>query len=528
MSHSSQVYEINEGTTLFNNKGTSSGAPVQLNAKGNLGQSHNFLGNEVTGLFSSKGNAGAGYGHSGGGKQPECSGSAMVADMPLCGDITKILAKWIVDSGASSHMVNDSSLLTNAKTVGDKGGKVHLPTGSVAHELYSGQVRGIGREEDGLYVFNSTSKKSVALQAQSPSSVAETLNVPRLIHTVNIIKAHNKVVHVALWHKRFGHAPLDTLKKLNGFHDFQAVECSSKDLYIPTYDGKRYFLALSDDCSRYTWLFILPTKAEVVVVLRYFFAMIKNVHSTSVKFFRSDNGCEFFNSHMSELLQSLGIIHQSSCIYTLQQNGVAERRHRYILEVARALRFQASVPLRFWGECVNTVVYIINRLPSTILHKKSPFEIIFGHSPSLQHMRVFGCLGYVATVRRPDKFAPRAYPTVFLGYSTTQKGYRMFGLHTKDFHISRDVVFKEDVFLFQHISPTSSTLFPVLDLATILSVAPIYSSWSVPAQSIPSFFPVSPASSDSARPSIPFSLANGLTDHVLINDSPIIAPSVES
>ncbi|XP_075101462.1 uncharacterized protein LOC107791836 [Nicotiana tabacum] len=361
MSHSSQVSEINEGITLFSNKGTSSGAPVQLNGKENLEQNYSFLENEVTALFSSKTNASAGYGHSRGGnrsakeegwiwytvnyaqtnvsnyvsdtstgpaqagptanflgtsqtqqasqnfqtkipqftqeqysqifqlleKQPKCSGSAMAAIMPLCGDITKILAKWIVDSGASSHLVNDSSWLVNAKTVGGKGGKVRLPTGSVAHDLFSGQVRRIGREEDGLYVFNSTSNKSISLQAQS--TIAETLNVPSAMPTVNIIKAHNKVVNVALWHKRLGHVPLDTLQKLKGFHDFQVAECSSK-ARIPTYDGKKHFLTLVDDCSRYTWLFLLLTKVEVIVVLTSLFTMIKNFYSASVNFVRSDNG----------------------------------------------------------------------------------------------------------------------------------------------------------------------------------------------------------------------------------------------
>ncbi|XP_070031810.1 uncharacterized protein [Nicotiana tomentosiformis] len=280
LSQSSQVSEVNEGTTLFSNKGTSSGAPIQLNAKGNHGQNHSFLGNEVTALFSSKGNAGASYGHSGGknhsvygyrsrrnnlhydycnfkgstanfagvsqvqqasqnfqagipqftqeqynqilqllGKQPECSGSAMAVGMPLCGDITKILAKWIVDSGASNHM-----LTKEIRWV-----VMFFLDFFIFQELFSGQVRGIGREEDGIYVFNSTPKKSVALQAQSQSSVGDTLNVPRPINTVNIIKAPNKVVSIALWHKRLGHAPLDTLQKINGSHDFHVVECSSKD-----------------------------------------------------------------------------------------------------------------------------------------------------------------------------------------------------------------------------------------------------------------------------------------------------------
>ncbi|XP_070005029.1 uncharacterized protein [Nicotiana sylvestris] len=126
----------------------------------------------------------------------------------------------------------------------------------------------------------------------------------------------------------------------------------------------------------------------------------QNVYSASAKVFQSDNGSKFLNS----------------------QNGVAKRRHQYILEMARSLRFQASVPLKFWGECVTTTVYIINRLPSTVLQGKSPFEALNGHVPSLDHMRVFACLGYVIDVRKSDKFALRAIPAVFLGYSMTSKG----------------------------------------------------------------------------------------------------------
>ena len=70
---------------------------------------------------------------------------------------------------------------------------------------------------------------------------------------------------------------------------------------------------------------------------------------------------------MSELFKSQGIIHQSLCPYTPQQNGVVERKHRHIMETARAIRFQGHIPIRFWGECVLVVVYIINRIPSTML-----------------------------------------------------------------------------------------------------------------------------------------------------------------
>ena len=116
---------------------------------------------------------------------------------------------------------------------------------------------------------------------------------------------------------------------------------------VPTYDGKKYFLTLVDDYSRYTWIFLLNSKSEVIVALTDFFLMMKNVHSAVIKILRTDSGCEFFKSQVSILLKSLEILHQRSCVYTPQQNGIVERKHRSILDMARALRFQASIPLKY-------------------------------------------------------------------------------------------------------------------------------------------------------------------------------------
>ena len=102
--------------------------------------------------------------------------------------------------------------------------------------------------------------------------------------------------------------------------------------------------------------------------------MVKTQFNVQVKIFRSDNGGEFFNAQVSDLFQSQGIIHQSSCPYTPQQNGVVERKHRHIMETARAIRFQGNIPIKFWGECALAAVYIINRIPSTVLLNKSPLE----------------------------------------------------------------------------------------------------------------------------------------------------------
>ncbi|XP_019239769.1 PREDICTED: uncharacterized protein LOC109219749 [Nicotiana attenuata] len=108
---------------------------------------------------------------------------------------------------------------------------------------------------------------------------------------------------------------------------------------------------------------------------------------------------------------------QSYCLYTHQQNGVVERRHRHILEMARAIRFQGHLPVRYWGHCIDTTFCIINRIPSSILVGKSPYEMLHGKQPSLSHLRVLGCICFATNLIKHDKFEPRAVRSVLLGYA---------------------------------------------------------------------------------------------------------------
>lgn len=131
---------------------------------------------------------------------------------------------------------------------------------------------------------------------------------------------------------------------------------------------------------------------------------------------------------------------------------MVERKHRHLLETARSIMFQASLPRKFWGECVQAATYIINRLPSKVINNKTPFEIVFGKEPNYDFLKVFGCLVYYrSTMTGGDKFEFRGRPGVFLGYPQGIKGYKIYDVELGKIITSRDVRFIENNFPFERI-----------------------------------------------------------------------------
>ena len=127
--------------------------------------------------------------------------------------------------------------------------------------------------------------------------------------------------------------------------------------------------------------------------------MTERQFGKQVKTIRSDNAMELGGSfEISEFFSSKGIIHQTTCVYTPQQNGIVERKHKHLLETSRALLYQSKLPIHFWGDCILTATFLINRFPSRILQFKTPNEILFGKPPSYHSLRTFGCLTYACTI----------------------------------------------------------------------------------------------------------------------------------
>lgn len=178
--------------------------------------------------------------------------------------------------------------------------------------------------------------------------------------------------------------------------------------------GSHYFLTLVDDNSRAVWVYLMKEKTEVPGCFRNFFATVNTQFGKIIKLVRSDNGTEF--KPLLPFFPEQGVIFQTTRVGTPQQNGRVERKHHNILEVARALSFQASLPIGFWADCVQAAVHLINRTPTRLLQGKTPYEVLFGSLPNLDLLKVFGCLCYVHNKQRPkDKFGSRSRKCVFFG-----------------------------------------------------------------------------------------------------------------
>ena len=212
----------------------------------------------------------------------------------------------------------------------------------------------------------------------------------------------------------------------------------------PTPAHKRYIFVLIDDYSRYMWTILLREKGEAFEKFKKFRSIVEQETQNAIKTLRTDRGGEFISNEFREFCDKQGIKRHLTAPYSPQQNGVVERRNRTLLEMTRSILKQFSTPNYLWGEAVRHSTYLINRVATRSLLNAVPYEMFKGNKPNLEHIRVFGCIGYARTeaVGR-KKLDDRSRSLVHLGTEPGSKAYRLFDPTTRRIIISRDVVFDE-------------------------------------------------------------------------------------
>nr|GEZ18712.1 putative ribonuclease H-like domain-containing protein [Tanacetum cinerariifolium] len=208
------------------------------------------------------------------------------------------------------------------------------------------------------------------------------------------------------------------------------------DLFGPTFikslNKKSYCLVITDDYSRFTWVFFLATKDETSPILNTFITGLEKQLSLKVKVIRSDNGTEFKNSDLNQFCELKGIKREFSVPRTPQQNSIAERKNQTLIEAARTMLADSLLPIPFWAEAVNTACYVQNRVLVTKPHNKTPYELFHGRTPSIGFMRSFGCLVTILNILDPiGKFQGKVDEGFLVGYSVCIKAFRVFNSRTR-------------------------------------------------------------------------------------------------
>lgn len=287
------------------------------------------------------------------------------------------------------------------------------------------------------------------------------------------------------WHQRFGHLNVSDLKQLQSqdmviglnlkgnsvqlnceicnkckIHQLPYKNSTKREneklglihsdicgpMKIPSLGGAKYFVTFIDDRSRHIEVAMLKKRSDVITAFKTYKKYAEKEIGCYIKKIRTDNAKEYLSKEFSDFLEEEGIKRQLSVEYCPQQNGVAERANRTLVEMARCMLLQSGVPNSLWAEAISTAAYIRNRCPTKILENSTPIETWSTAKPYVGFMRIFGSKVIAVEKKRSrGKFEPKGKKYLLVGYSQESKAYRLWIPGTKTILKRRDVRFLEDL-----------------------------------------------------------------------------------
>lgn len=308
--------------------------------------------------------------------------------------------------------------------------------GVIVKDKETRKILTLGRNHDGLYALEDPTVQVFFSSRQQTAS--EDVWHRRLGHPnsqVLLQLSTNKAISISKSTKAVCEAcSLGKSSRLpfsaSSFLESRPLERIHCDLWgpAPTLSGQgfRYYVIFIDNWSHLCWVYPLKLKSDFFATFTKFQNLVENQFRCKIGSFQCDGGGEFISTTFLQHIEQCGIQQFISCPYTPQQNGLAERKHRHLVELGLSMMFDSKMPQKYWVEAFSTANFLINLLPTTALKlKHSPYQQLYGKTPDYTSLRTFGCACF-PTLRdyAHNKIDPRSLKCVFLGSNDKYKGYR--------------------------------------------------------------------------------------------------------
>ncbi|KAK1632593.1 hypothetical protein QYE76_006908 [Lolium multiflorum] len=341
-------------------------------------------------------------------------------------------SKWVLDSGCTSHMTGGKNLVKELRP------NINNITVSFGDNSTS-EVLGFGKVvvAHNITLVDVMLVKTLGYNLLSVSALGK-MGFAVFIDNDIVVLLWSKTLKVAFVGYREHNLACVEGKMHDSPHPSKTIISSKRilellhvDLFGPvthaSLGAKKHCLVIVDDYSRYTWVYFLKTKDETQQIFIDFATEVQRQHNLLIMAIRSDNGSEFKNYTLNDFLSDEGIRHQYSAAYTPQQNGVAERKNRTLMDMARSMMAEYKSRYNFWAEAISTACHSSNRLYLRKGLNKTPYEILTGNKPNISYFKVFGSL-----------------EGIFVGYGAESHTYRIFDIASGIIIESCSVRFEEN------------------------------------------------------------------------------------